>query len=91
MAKTCNRCKMENLEWDSVHHENTGKWILINSEGIPHRCTFKKRFQRLILKWHLIHCGMCPTGCGWCTKDQLERHNNIYHPNGEIVETQHFG
>jgi len=89
LTKTCNRCKKEGLEWDRVNYENTGKWRLVGSDLKPHRCIFKKRIDKLILKWHLIHCGMCPQGCGWCTKDQLERHNNIYHPNGEIVETQY--
>jgi len=90
VSKTCNRCKKEGLEWDRVHHENTGKWILAE-DGVPHRCLFKKKTDKLILKYHLTHCGMCPDGCGWCTKDQLERHNSIYHPHGEIVETQYVG
>jgi len=91
MTKACNRCGLDGLEWDKIHHENTGKWRLINSDLQPHRCISNKKTHRLILKYDLVHCGMCPDGCGWCTKEQLERHNSIYHPHGEIVETQYVG
>ncbi|MFQ5786878.1 MAG: hypothetical protein ACE5H1_02775 [Thermodesulfobacteriota bacterium] len=77
---------MENLEWDTTHHENTGKWRLLEPNLKPHRCG-KSGYQggKLIMANHLTHCGLCPWGYGWFQHYEKERHMLTFHKNGERV------
>lgn len=85
MTKTCNKCNMEGLEWDTSLHETKGIWRL-SKDGVPHICRFKKSNKyRLDTKFDLTNCGLCrPSHYGWCRHDDLVYHNLIFHPNKEI-------
>jgi len=77
--KTCNKCDMEGLEWDTTYHDNTDKWRLLEGSGKPHRCYPHKK-GKFILAHHLKHCGLCESNNGWCTADEMDYHMQVCHP-----------
>ena len=92
--KTCKRCGKKDLGWNRKWQEYSGRWQLDNHKNKDGEWCISNIIKPKLIKITKKDFTICPlcydTNFGYCRNEDYEKHEKMFHPNGEVLTNKDF-